>query len=113
MKTAIRDACGGARTSVRAVTAFFLTAAFALTTRGVDAPAKKDGFSADARKWASVVEWIGFWEASETRTHKYRSSLNASLWSDSLQDAQTSSQFRLSRNSGGPGTWDPANGYFE
>ena len=63
--------------------------------RGADAPPPFD--RAAAQKWGSIVEWIGFWDASETRTKKYENSLNASLWSDSLQDAQTSSQFRLRR----------------
>ncbi|MCA8958752.1 MAG: hypothetical protein KDC87_21930, partial [Planctomycetes bacterium] len=65
-----------------------------------------------AQKWASVVEWIGFWEASETRTYTYRNSRNAALWANTVQDAQTSSRFRLRRASAGVST-DPTAGEFE
>jgi len=78
--------------------------------RAADTPAKFDRTA--AQKWASIVEWVGFWEASETRTVKYRNSLNAKLWSDSLKDAQTSSQFRLRRATDGS-SWSPDRGSFE
>lgn len=65
-----------------------------------------------AQRWASVTEWIGFWEASETKTYDYRNSRNAALWAASSSDAQTSSQFRLRRASAGVGS-DPGEGTFE
>ncbi|MGE0145002.1 MAG: hypothetical protein AB7I19_17330 [Planctomycetota bacterium] len=64
-----------------------------------------------AQQWASVVEWVGFWEASETRTYDYRNSSNAALWSSSSRDAQTSSRFRLRRATGSVSD-DPAAGQF-
>ncbi|MFO1078430.1 MAG: hypothetical protein U1E73_11970 [Planctomycetota bacterium] len=67
-----------------------------------------------ASKWASIVEWIGFWEATETRTHDYRCKLNSDLWSRSLDDAQTSSRFRLRRTSAETSvSWDAAHGHFD
>ncbi|MEZ5966346.1 MAG: hypothetical protein R3F56_21100 [Planctomycetota bacterium] len=92
---------------MRLLVSVLATATLAHTSRG-QARVDQDA----ARQWASVTEWVGFWEASETRTYDYRNSLNASLWAQTWREAQTSSRFRLRRASAGVSA-DPTEGTFE
>lgn len=77
---------------MRSLVLVLIMAALAHAARG-QATVDQDA----ARRWGSVVEWVGFWEASETKTYTYRNSGNAALWADSSAEAQTSSRFRLRR----------------